>query len=171
MEFPAQFQLLAAMNPCPCGQWGNPKAECMCSPDRINRYLSKLSAPLLDRIDMQITVNALTEEELIKPNTNPPGQSIIIRQLVQDAQVRQINRQGCLNAKLSAKECEIVCALGAQAQEFLSLILQRLKLSARAFHRLLKVARTIADIDGELSVNLPHLQQALSFKQTLQAPK
>jgi magnesium chelatase family protein len=171
MEFPAQFQLLAAMNPCPCGQWGNPKAECMCSPDRINRYLSKLSAPLLDRIDMQITVNALTEEELIKPNTNPPGQSIIIRQLVQDAQTRQINRQGCLNAKLSAKECEVVCALGAQAQEFLSLILQRLKLSARAFHRLLKVARTIADIDGELSVNLPHLQQALSFKQTLQAPK
>lgn len=171
MEFPAQFQLLAAMNPCPCGQWGNPKAECFCSPDKINRYLNKLSAPLLDRIDMQITVNALTEEELIKPNTNTVGQSIAIRQLVQEAHLRQINRQGCLNAKLHAKECEQLCDLNKDAQDFLSLILQRLKLSARAFHRLLKVARTIADMNHDVGVNIPHLQQALSFKQTLQAPK
>lgn len=171
MEFPAQFQLLAAMNPCPCGQWGNPKAECFCSPDKINRYLNKLSAPLLDRIDMQITVNALTEEELIKPNTNPPNQSILIRQLVQDMHLKQINRQGCLNAKLNAKECEHACALNKESQDFLSLILQRLKLSARAFHRLLKVARTIADINHESCVHVSHLQQALSFKQTLQAPK
>lgn len=171
MEFPAQFQLVAAMNPCPCGQWGNPKAECFCSPDKINRYLNKLSAPLLDRIDMQITVNALTEEELVKPNTNPPGQSGLIRQLVQHAQLQQINRQGCLNAILSAKECERACHLNTQAQEFLTLVLQRLKLSARGFHRLLKVARTIADMQSEPHVDLAHLQQALSFKQTLQAPK
>ena len=170
-EFPAQFQLLAAMNPCPCGQWGNPKAECMCTPDRISRYLGKLSAPLLDRIDMQISVNALTEDELVKPNENPPKQSLTIRQLVSDTQFRQTNRQGCLNANLSAKECETVCILGSQEQEFLSLVLQRLKLSARAFHRLLKVARTIADMRCEPDVRLSDLQQALSFKQTLQAPK
>ena len=170
-KFPAQFQLLAAMNPCPCGQWGNPKAECLCTPDRISRYLAKLSAPLLDRIDMQITVNALSEEELVKPNENTPGQSILLRQKVLETQFRQTNRQGCLNAHLNAKECEIVCALGSKEQAFLNLILQRLKLSARAFHRLLKVARTIADIRCESDVNLTDLQQALSFKQTLQAPK
>lgn len=170
-EFPAQFQLLAAMNPCPCGQWGNPKAECLCTPDRISRYLSKLSAPLLDRIDMQISVNALTEDELVKPNENTPGQSILLRQTVLETQFRQTNRQGCLNAHLSAKECETVCALGSKEQAFLNLMLQRLKLSARAFHRLLKVARTIADMRYEADVNLTDLQQALSFKQTLQAPK
>ena len=170
-EFPAQFQLLAAMNPCPCGQWGNPKANCLCSPERISRYLAKLSAPLLDRIDMQIAVQALTEEELVKPNLAPKGESIKIRQVVEETRFRQMDRQGCLNANLSAKDCETVCVLGEPEQEFLGKVLQRLKLSARAFHRLLKVARTIADMRQVDNMDLSDLQQALSFKQTLQAPK
>lgn len=170
-EFPAQFQLLAAMNPCPCGQWGNPKANCLCSPDRISRYVGKLSAPLLDRIDMQIAVNALTEEELVTPNTVPSGESLRIRKIVEDTQLRQIDRQGCLNANLSAKDCEVVCVLGETEQVFLSKVLERLQLSARAFHRLLKVARSIADMREVKQVELSDLQQALSFKQTLQAPK
>ncbi len=170
-EFPAQFQLLAAMNPCPCGQWGNPKANCLCSPERISRYLAKLSAPLLDRIDMQITVQALTETELVKPNQAPKYESIKIRQRVEDIRLRQMDRQGCINANLSAKDCEIVCVLGESEQDFLSRVLQKLKLSGRGFHRLLKVARTIADMNDKENITLSDLQQALSFKQTLQTPK
>lgn len=169
-EFPAQFQLLAAMNPCPCGQWGNPNANCLCSPDKINRYLAKLSAPLLDRIDMHITVQALTEEELVKPSQATYKESKKIRDSVVDARLRQVNRQGCINANLSAKDCETVCSLGNAEQEFLRQALSRLKLSARAFHRLLKVARTIADMRDADKTQLSDLQQALSFKQNLQVP-
>jgi magnesium chelatase family protein len=171
IEFPARFQLLAAMNPCPCGQWGNSQAECLCSPDRINRYLGKLSAPLLDRIDMHITVQALSKEELVKPNTNPEQQSGQIREQVTRVRAIQMERQNCINANLSAKACEQVCDLGTKEQEFLSLAMNQLKLSARGYHRLLKVARTIADVKQSVPVRLEHLQQALSFRHTLQTPK
>lgn len=171
MEFPAHFQLIAAMNPCPCGQWGNTKANCLCTPDRINRYLSKLSAPLLDRIDIQITVHALSESELVKPNQSPGGESLKIRTLVEQSRLQQIERQGCINAHLSAKDCERVCQLSETELTFLGQVMSRLKLSARGYHRLLKVARTIADMQQEDKVIVPILQHAMSFKQTLQAPK
>ncbi|MBA2657010.1 MAG: YifB family Mg chelatase-like AAA ATPase [Tatlockia sp.] len=167
-EFPAKFQLIAAMNPCPCGQWGNPQANCHCSPDRINRYLAKLSAPLLDRIDMQVNVQALPQAELIKPHRSEGGESIKIRQRIAILRTQQLERQACLNAQLSAKDCEQVCALGAEERVFLSHALERLKLSARSYHRLLKVARTIADLNDSDKVNIRFLQQALSFKQSLQ---
>ncbi|MDP3270126.1 MAG: YifB family Mg chelatase-like AAA ATPase [Legionella sp.] len=170
-EFPAQFQLLAAMNPCPCGQWGNAQANCLCTPDRISRYLAKLSAPLLDRIDMHITVQALSQEELIKPNDSPEKQSDIIKENVIKIRAIQMARQNCINAALSAKLSERVCELGEAEQNFLSQAMTKLKLSARGYHRLLKVARTIADMNHHERVCLPHLQQALSFKQTLQSPK
>ena len=169
-EFPAHFQLLAAMNPCPCGQWGNPKASCLCSPDKINRYLAKLSGPLLDRIDMQISLQALSEEELVKPNEEKSGESIKIRQKVTHTRLQQWKRQGCLNASLTAKACEAMCHLGDVERDFLRQALVRFKLSARSFHRLLKVARTIADMGDQERTGLSDLQQALSFKQTLQTP-
>ncbi len=159
------------MNPCPCGQWGNPQADCLCTPDRISRYLAKLSAPLLDRIDMQIHLQALPQEELIKPNQTADGQSEIIRRRVEKIRALQNERQACLNSQLSAKDCETVCVLGKGEQAFLLQAMNQLKLSARAYHRLLKVARTIADMDGQEKVALRALQQALSFKQTLQMPK
>ncbi|HHF7347959.1 TPA: YifB family Mg chelatase-like AAA ATPase [Legionella feeleii] len=171
MEFPAKFQLLAAMNPCPCGQWGNPQADCLCTPERISRYLAKLSAPLLDRIDMQITIQALPQEELIQPNTTESGQSIKIRHRVEAVRKIQRQRQHCMNAQLGTKDCETVCSLEQEELAFLSQVMSRLKLSARAYHRLLKVARTIADMNESEKVTLPALQQALSFKQTLQGPK
>lgn len=171
IEYPAQFQLIAAMNPCPCGQWGNPQANCLCTPDRIARYLAKLSAPLLDRIDMQISIQALSEEELVKPNTSENGESAKIRDRVAKIRALQVARQESLNANLSAKECESICALGDEEQQFLRQAMNKLKLSARAYHRLLKVARTIADMSGQEKVELCALQQALSYKQTLQTPK
>lgn len=170
-EFPASFQLIAAMNPCPCGQWGNPQANCLCTPDRIGRYLAKLSAPLLDRIDMQITVHALTHEELIKTNDAPHGQSALIRKQVETVRAKQITRQGCLNARLNPKECEQLAELGKAEQDFLSMAMSKLKFSARGYHRLLKVSRTIADMKNSDKVTLLNLQQALSFKQTLKSPK
>lgn len=170
-EFPAKFQLLAAMNPCPCGQWGNPQANCSCTPDRISRYLAKLSAPLLDRIDMHLTVQALPQDELIKPNTSPDKQSVLIREKVIKIREIQMIRQNCINANLSSKACESVCELGSAEQAFLSQAMNKLKLSARGYHRLLKVARTIADMNDSKNVCLTHLQQALSFKQPLHTPK
>ena len=169
-EFPARFQLLAAMNPCPCGQWGNPKAHCHCSPDKITRYLGKLSAPLLDRIDMQITVQPLTEKELITPHATRQRESPLIREKIKEIRLRQIQRQGCINADLNAKDCEAVSQLGQTEEEFLHQALSKLKLSARGFHRLLKVARTIADRRLSEKTQLIDLQQALSFKQTLHLP-
>ncbi|MDP3705615.1 MAG: YifB family Mg chelatase-like AAA ATPase [Legionellaceae bacterium] len=171
VEFPARFQLIAAMNPCPCGHWGNSKADCFCSPDKINRYLNKLSGPLLDRIDMHVTLQPLTEDELIKPNQTPMGESMKIRNIVEKMRENQINRQGCLNVDLSTRNCETVCAIGSNEQAFLSSTLQKLKLSARAFHRLLKVARTIADMREAAQVELIDLQQALSFKHMVAGPK
>ena len=171
MEFPAQFQLIAAMNPCPCGQWGNPQANCFCSPERINRYLSKLSAPFLDRIDMHLIVQAIPQEELLKPNTNPDGQSLFIREQVIKIRQVQMKRQQCINVQLSAKACEEVCELTNLERNFLSHVMTKLKLSARGYHRLLKVARTIADMNDSNTVLTSHLQQALSFKHTVQAPK
>ncbi|MFC3908773.1 YifB family Mg chelatase-like AAA ATPase [Legionella dresdenensis] len=170
-EFPARFQLLAAMNPCPCGQWGNPNANCLCTPDRISRYLAKLSAPLLDRIDMHIQVQALPQEELIKPNYSTGRESGKLRLVIAEHRQLQLARQDCLNSTLGPKECEQVCELGDKEQDFLHQAMSKLKLSARAYHRLLKVARTIADMQGEKIVPLRALQQALSFKQTLQMPK
>lgn len=170
MEFPAQFQLIAAMNPCPCGQWGNNQANCSCTPDRINRYLGKLSGPLLDRIDMHITVHALPQEELLKPNTSPNNLSQLLREQIKVLQEVQLKRQACINAQLSAKACEQVCALGDKEQNLLQDAAIKLKLSARGFHRLLKVSRTIADMDNSERVEVIHLQQALSFRQNLKAP-
>lgn len=167
MEFPAKFQLIAAMNPCPCGQWGNPHANCLCTPDRIKRYHAKISAPLMDRIDMHISVQALSQEELVAPNNNPYKQSDVIREKVIKIRARQLARQNCLNAFLNARECEEVCSSGAEEQHFLSQAMMRLKLSARGYHRLLKVARTIADIEDSAQVSLHHLQQAISFKHNL----
>ncbi|KTC90983.1 YifB family Mg chelatase-like AAA ATPase [Fluoribacter dumoffii] len=170
IEFPAKFQLVAAMNPCPCGQWGNPQANCLCSPDRIKRYHAKISAPLLDRIDMHISIQALNQEELIAPNRNPAKQSELIREQVIKVRTIQLERQNCLNANLGANNCEKFCALGTQEQNFLRQAMLQFKLSARGYHRLLKVARTIADINESSKVCLDHLQQALSFRHTLRTP-
>lgn len=170
VEFPAHFQLLAAMNPCPCGQWGNPQANCSCAPDKISKYLAKLSAPLLDRIDMHLQIQALPQEELIRTNTNNQRVSPIIREKVTKVRALQMERQNCINAHLSAKACEKVCSLGETEQQFLNQAMTKLKLSARGFHRLLKVSRTIADMQASNEVTLVHLQQALSYKHQLQMP-
>ena len=171
VDFPAQFQLLAAMNPCPCGQWGNTQANCLCSPERINRYLSKLSAPLLDRIDMHLTIQALSQEELITVNKSTEKESPRLKEKIIKIRELQIRRQKCLNNQLEARSCEELCGLEETELHFLQQAMTKLKLSARGYHRLLKVARTIADIGNKSKVEITHLQQALSYKQVLQMPR
>lgn len=117
---------------------------------------------------MHISVQALSQEELIAPNHSPQKQSDLIREKVIQVRTIQLTRQNCLNASLSARACEEVCVIGAPEQNFLAQSLVRLKLSARGYHRLLKVSRTIADIENSPQVSLHHLQQALSFKHHLQ---
>lgn len=167
IEFPAQFQLIAAMNPCPCGHLGNPNATCVCTPDKINRYIGKISGPLLDRIDMHIFVQAITKGELVTPNLTSNNQSAIIRERVISVRKIQLERQECLNSALGSKACEAFCLLNTSTQSFLMNVLTQLKLSARGFHRLLKVARTIADMRQNKAVEAEDLQKALSFKQNL----
>ncbi len=171
IEYPAQFQLIAAMNPCPCGHWGNPQGNCSCSPEKIARYVAKLSGPLLERIDMHVVVQPLSQQELLQPHVETAQQSPMLRQHIQQVREIQLARQHCLNAHLNSKTCEQLCALDTAEQQFMSMALSKLKLSARAYHRLLKVARTLADMNHSPKVTLPHLQQALSFKHMLHIPK
>lgn len=162
-EFPAQFQLIAAMNPCPCGHNGHPQIHCSCSSQHIQRYITKLSGPFLDRLDMQVNVQALTHLDMLKP-TATDKTSPKIRSEVTDFRAYQIERQGCLNAHLSPTQCEAMCSLGKRELKFLDELLQQNRLSVRGFHRLLKVARTIADRREAVNVALEDLQQALSFR-------
>lgn len=167
VEFPAQFQLIAAMNPCPCGQLGNPHSECVCSQDAIRRYHYKLSGPFLDRIDLHINVPTLSLETLIKAPQTAPKESPALRIEVANVRAIQFQRQGCINAVLSTADCNQFCALAEAEQQFLSNALTQLKLSARAYYRLLKVARTIADIRQAPHIERSDLQQALAFKNCL----
>ena len=168
IDFPAKFQLIAAMNPCPCGNFGNIRENCFCSPEKIANYHNKLSGPLLDRIDIQINVQQLTNEELISPNKTAAQQSQNLQKKVAKIHEIQIQRQGCLNAHLGVKESEKICLLENTEITFLNSILNNLQLSARKFHKLLKVARTIADMRGSVNVTCDDLKIALSFKQSLQ---
>ncbi len=170
-EFPARFQLIAAMNPCPCGQWGNPKANCHCTPEKIARYVAKLSAPLLDRIDMHINIQPLEHHELLNTPESNTQVSQSLREHIALVQARQIKRQGCLNAFLDPKSCENACFLDTKERDFLAKVISQFKPSARGFHRLLKVSRTLADHHDCEKVHITHLQQALSFKQALPVPR
>lgn len=166
MEFPAQFQLIAAMNPCPCGYHGHQEISCDCSPEQIRRYQKKLSGPILDRIDIQVSVSALTRQELLAVPEHEET-SLDIQAHIMKIQEIQRARQGVLNAHLSAKACETQCQLGREEHAFLEHALSRLRLSARGFHRCLKVARTIADYNFKTTVTSAELKQALSYRQTL----
>lgn len=165
VTFPADFQLIAAMNPCPCGYDGDQTntERCHCSPAQISRYRDKISGPLLDRIDLQVQVSNIPIIELQKA---PAGESSDdIRQRVKQCRDIQLARQGCSNANLSGKALETHCALGEMEQQLLAKAMTRLNLSARAYDRILRVARTIADMTASDTINLGHLSEALGYRQ------
>lgn len=164
-EFPARFQLVAAMNPCPCGFAGSSQRTCRCTPDQIARYQGKLSGPLLDRIDLHVEVPALPPEELLG---TPPGEpSSAVRERVARAHERAQRRQGKANQALQGQELEHMAALDDAAARFLQAAAARLAWSARSTHRALKVARTIADLSGSEAVGAAHVAEAVQYRRAL----
>jgi len=160
-QFPARFQLVAAMNPCPCGWLGDSSGRCRCAPQAIARYRARISGPLADRIDLKVEAPAPREAEL----TGQPGEpSSAVRARVAAARARQIARQGKPNAWLSPRETDRHCACDAAAAELLRQAIARLHLSARAYHRVLRVARTIADLAGESAVAGVHVAEAIQYR-------
>lgn len=165
-DFPAQFQLIAAMNPCPCGYLGHYNNKCRCTPDQVNRYKAKISGPLLDRIDMHIEVPALKEEELTSATVSED--SAAIRAKVEQARAIQIKRQGKANNALGTKEIETYCQPDKAGQVLLKSAIAKLDLSARAYHRILKVARTIADVAGDADIQSTHIAEAVQYRRSEQ---
>lgn len=161
-DFPARFQLIAAMNPCNCGYLGHFNGRCRCTPDQISRYRATLSGPLLDRIDIQVEVPAVLQEELMQQAAGESSQAVSGR--VAAAWRLQQERQGKPNNRLSPKEIEKHCALGLQAEALLRQAMTRLGMSARAYHRVLKLSRTIADIAGAEGIASVHVAEAIQYR-------
>ncbi len=164
-HYPARFQLIAALNPCPCGYHG--QARCRCTPDQVKRYLSKLSGPLLDRIDLSIEVPAITATEL---QTTPAGEaSADVRQRVIQARQKQYARQQCANSQLSEGLIDQYCKADPASLQFLRTASEKLQLSARAYHRVLKVAQTIADLAQSPLIQTPHIAEAIQYRRGAEA--
>jgi len=163
-EFPAQFQLIAAMNPCPCGYLGDSGGRCHCTEDKIHRYRQKISGPLLDRIDIHIEVANVPKNILHQMNSADAEDSRTVRRRVTKAYELQLNRSGKANHKLSNKEINKFCKIDDTGSSLLDTAIHRLGLSARAIHRILKVARTIADLADVESIKLAHLSEAISYR-------
>ena len=161
-DFPAQFQLIAAMNPCPCGYFGHYSGKCRCTPDQVSRYRSKISGPLLDRIDIQIEVPAVAQNDLLNKADGEASADLQAR--VEIARQRQLVRQDKANEQLSVTEIDALCAPDAQGAALLQQAISRLNLSARAYHRVLKVARSIADLEGADHIAAQHIAEAVQYR-------
>ncbi len=163
-EFPARFQLIAAMNPCPCGYLGDPSGRCRCTSDQVHRYRGRISGPILDRIDMHVDVPQVPKEMLYGETQATSETSAEVRTRVEQAREKQQQRSGKANHQLNNREIETHCALDQTNRSLLEQAIDRLGLSARASHRILRVARTIADLDGNDLISVTHLSEAISYR-------
>lgn len=162
MTFPAQFMLVAAMNPCPCGFYGDRQRECRCSPGQITKYRNKISGPLFDRIDLHVEVPAVAYKQL---SSDAAGESsATVRDRVRRAREVQYQRAGKLNAQMTPRELKQHCRLDESSQELLKMAMSELGLSARAHDRILKVSRTIADLEGSASIQAHHVSEAIQYR-------
>jgi magnesium chelatase family protein len=166
-DFPAAFQLVAAMNPCPCGQLGNVSRVCRCTPDAVLRYQGRISGPLLDRIDLQIEVPAVASGQLAGAANGEASATVAAR--VDAARRRALDRQGVVNGELAGAELDRHCRLAAAEAHFLDAVTTRLGWSARSFHRILRVARTVADLDASDAITSSHLGEAIQYRRALGA--
>ena len=170
VEFPARFQLIAAMNPCPCGYAGDPSGRCRCSPAQVRQYQSKISGPLLDRLDMHVIVPPLPRDVLLA-GTDPDAEtSAVVRARTLAARTRQQQRSGRTNSTLDNREVEKICATDESGRQLLEQAIERLGMSARAYHRVLKLARTIADLAGDDGICTAHLAEAIQYRQLDRRP-
>ena len=166
VEYPASFTLIASMNPCPCGYYGSKTTQCKCAPTQIHKYLSKLSGPLMDRIDLHIEVDNIKYTELSSKELEEP--SAKIKERVDKARAIQLERfKGTnvyCNAKMTASMCNKYCVLDSFSQSIIKQAFEKMNLSARAYNRILKVARTIADLDGKVDIELDHVLEAIQYR-------
>ena len=167
VEYPASFMLIAAMNPCPCGFFNHPSRPCICGSQIVQRYISKISGPLLDRIDIHIEVTPVEFSELTRPEQQE--KSAVIRSRVMEARKIQEQRfqkfpQIHCNAQMRAKQIREICMISDTGKNLLKMAMERLNLSARAYDRILKVARTIADLDASIHISNEHLAEAIQFR-------
>jgi len=167
LTYPARFMLVAAMNPCPCGYYGHPTKECTCTPFVIQKYISKISGPLLDRIDLHIDVPSVRFEELSESSVSDSSQDIRKR----ITKVRQIQKERFktekniyCNAHMESKHIKIYCEIGDESKKLLKHAMDKLGFSARAHDRILKVARTIADLSGSENIQTPHIAEAIQYR-------
>ena len=168
LTFPAAFMLACAMNPCPCGYWNDPVRECRCTPLQIQRYVGRISGPLLDRIDIHIDVPAVRFKELTGHASPESESSARIRERVIRARERQRERlkgEGIFsNAALTPRLIRRYCPIDAESERMLEQAMARLGLSARAYDRILKVSRTIADLEGSDEISAPHVAEAVGYR-------
>ena len=166
IDYPAAFMLVAAMNPCPCGFYSDAQKECRCTPMQVTRYRSRVSGPLLDRIDIQVEVPAVAYEALASPASGEPSEAV--RERVNQARRVQVERFGATgihaNARMSARDVRRYCRVDAAAEQLLETAVTRLGLSARAYVRILKVGRTIADLAGSEDIRPPHIAEAIQYR-------
>jgi magnesium chelatase family protein len=162
-EFPASFQLIAAMNPCPCGYLGDPTGRCRCTAERVERYRSRISGPLLDRLDMHVEMPRVPVE-VMRTRAQQIESTAIVAARVSEARRIQLERQGATNARLTNREMERFCALGSAASDFVERAVTALGLSARGHHRVLKLARTIADLAGHNEIGIEQVSEAMGLR-------
>ncbi|WP_132052914.1 YifB family Mg chelatase-like AAA ATPase [Pseudocnuella soli] len=167
LDFPASFMLVASMNPCPCGYYNHPEKQCTCPPGTVQKYLNKISGPLLDRIDLHVEVTPVAFSELSAQSSGEPSASI--RDRVIGARERQASRYKgqagiYCNAQMSAKQLREICAISPVGQKLLKTAMERLNLSARAYDRILKVSRTIADLAASDEIKVEHLAEAIQYR-------
>jgi magnesium chelatase family protein len=162
-EFPARFQLVAAMNPCPCGWAGDPSGRCACSSEQVARYRGRISGPLLDRIDLQVEVPRVRAAEL-RVDAAPGESSAAVHARVVAARARQLARSGVPNARLGQAELQSHCRLAPPEQALLERAVERMQLSARAHQRILRVARSIADLATSATIEAAHLGEAITYR-------
>ena len=169
MTFPAQFLLIGAMNPCPCGWYGDPVRSCTCNPAIVTRYQRKLSGPLLDRVDIHVEVPRVEYEKLTEDRRGEPSADVRERVI----RARQVQRERFAelpfktNGEIGPRHVREFCALQSEAQNLMRTAMDRMQLTARSFHRVLKLARTIADMDDAESIAVQHLAEALQYRPKL----
>jgi len=165
-KFPTKFMLVCAMNPCPCGYYTDPKKECHCTPQKIQKYLAKISGPLLDRIDIHIEVPSLKAQELFSQSTPEPSSEIKKRtSLARKRQQKRFEEKKIFcNSQMGQRQIKEFCALKDESKDLLKVAIDELGLSARAHDKILKVARTIADLDGEKSITPEHISEAIQYR-------
>ncbi len=162
VNYPARFQLVLAMNPCPCGYLGDPHRECRCTPTQVQQYANRLSGPLLDRIDIQVVVPRLIADELLIESSAMECSSTVVQRVIAARHIQ--HERGTINAHVAPPKVESICQLAPHQKKTLALQIERLHLSARAYHRTLKLARTIADLAGETTISDMAINEALSYR-------